>query len=181
VTQGQLSKGYKLIHINTNPEYVSLEGGTTFFNRVSAVKVFVDLSGIDYDLTLVKDFRLFDRAGNEIDYNNKKIPISISLEVAKVVKIIPLISGKPDNDFIEDLRETNPKEVYIKGPKEIVDSIDEIKTEIYNIDGIKENLSTKVKLQIPSNIKIIDNKTEVDMDIKLKIKSDKNNVGMGDM
>jgi YbbR domain-containing protein len=165
VTKGDLKPGYKIISTSITPEAISLSGGATFFDTVSSVKVYVDVTGVDYDISTVKECKIFDKYGKELMLNNRVFQVSLNIEVAKEVPVIPVISGKPDDNYSEVKRSSNPDKVFIKAPSEILDNIFDIRTETFVIDGIKENTKKKVKLLIPNGVSISNESQEVEVNV----------------
>lgn len=168
VQTGALREGYKLIQAQLTPDTISLQGGATFFSTVHAVKVFVDLNGLDHDFTTNKECRIFDKAGKEIIQANLRYPVTVSLEIAKELPLIPVISGKPEDGYVEITRQSNPEKVLLKGAPEVLDMLDNIRTETLYIDGIRESIQKKVNFVLPNGVKAIHGNTQSEVSIKVE-------------
>ena len=93
------------------------------------------------------------------DVNPSNVMVRIEKLVEKVVKVQPVIVGKPRRGyFVEDI-EINPSMVKIRGPSSEIRTIDEIYTQEIDINniGLTESFDVPLILKHFKNIEIIGN------------------------
>lgn len=61
--------------------------------------------------------------------------------------------------------EINPRKITIYGDQNLLDSIAEISTELLKLDGVSENITTNISLQIPEGLQCKVDETEVTLNI----------------
>jgi YbbR domain-containing protein len=154
VTRGQLKQGYRLLGVSSVPMSVSLDGGSSFLSSVDSVKVFVDIQGGDGDFTIPSYAKVFDKWQNEIPIPENSLPVSVKIEVAKEVEVIPFVTGRPARGHVEVLRRVNPPTILIQGDKNVLAEIDDIRTEKVDIDNGRETIRKIVDFAIPSGVTV---------------------------
>lgn len=168
IKQGQLKPGYQILKILTTPSSLSIDAERGILASVDSVKVMVDVQDLDKNITRTIPARLFDEFGNELPIPENSWPVSVKVEVAKNVQVIPVVSGRPAKGYAEILRQVLQRTVLVQGPTGVLDAITDVRTEILNIDGMKETLRERVNLIIPEGITVAYDISQVEVIIDIE-------------
>jgi YbbR domain-containing protein len=105
--------------------------------------------------------------------NPETVSVKIESQLKKIVNINPHIVGKPEKGFVIVSIKADPESVTLEGPRSMITTIDTIKTEPIDINGINSSLIYKANLNLSSpNIKKSVNKVDVNISVE-KISKEK--------
>ncbi|MCX7843740.1 MAG: CdaR family protein [Clostridia bacterium] len=161
VTTGKAKEGYKIIRMTANPEIVSLQGVDSLIKSVASIKTFVDVTGLDRDMTInKKECKVYNKSGEEIIQLSRNLTVEVKLEVAKEVSVVPVIVGKPAKNYIDGIRRVKPDKVLITGSPDILEKVTELKTEPVDIENINSSLDVSRLIILPEGVKLLNTSRE---------------------
>jgi YbbR domain-containing protein len=153
---GAAAEGFEAGEATVFPKEVMVEGPETFVNKVAKVAADVNVSD--------KSGKIADRAPlYPVDKRGKKVSgVKVEKKYAEIIlpmykiKEVPIsvtLKGEPKENAKVVRIETKPDRVLIKGPKELVEGISEIKTADINLDGFDKSITKKIQLLLPEGVK----------------------------
>jgi YbbR domain-containing protein len=77
-----------------------------------------------------------------------RVTITTEETVTKTVRVIPIITGKPERGYKIQTTAVVPKNIEIEGIQSEVGRIRNIKTESVDITGVKETFAQELKLDL---------------------------------
>lgn len=166
-TQGKLPAGYEIISKTARPNTVSIQDVDTVIASVGSVKAFVDVTGLDRNLEIRKECKVYDKKGVEMPGLSKKLNVDIKIEIGKRVPVIPITQGIPAENFLEGEYSVKPNSILVTGEPDIMDKVNEVKTVPISIDKADKTLNTQVLLQIPNGLKLVSSTREVSVEVKI--------------
>jgi YbbR domain-containing protein len=134
---------------------VTIKDFESIVKNISKVQVTVDVSNLDRDLTIEESCKFYNSTGQEYTAFKKNIPVNVKLEVAKEISVIPDVKGTPAKNFINTENKVSPNKILAIGPPEILNGINELKTEPVDIENKSSNVEFKCRLKVPDGIKIL--------------------------
>lgn len=168
---GTVAAGYVLEDVKPVFGYVRVTGSESAIENIKTVTAYADISGKTKSFTTNSDIEILDENGvdvENIEKNNKKADINITIYKSKAVTIEPIFSGKlAENQTLEDLK-VNPSEIVIKGPEEKIDNIVKITTNPIEYEKLKGSDKYPVTLNLPTGISVYDGNEEIVMNYDLK-------------
>lgn len=107
----------------------------------------------------------FDKDGHQVnvDISEKEVEAEVTFYIEKNV---PIKIDYDGSQYDAKNLTISPSEVTIKGTKDSIDHISEIKTQNIDDSNIKDFIGKKIKLLIPNSIEIKDSISEVDLNKK---------------
>jgi len=155
---GEFATNYYQYSMILKPNEVKVSGPESIVNTVNYIGGSIDVSEVTADLT--KDITLTAYDINDEIVNNVNLDINyvnVSLEVgqAKLVNLESTIEGEQNENFrITDVYLT-PDSITIKGPTNLINSIDQISVEPVVLLGNEiETFSVEKKVVVPSGVEI---------------------------
>lgn len=168
---GTIAPGYVLEDVKPVFGYVRVTGPESAVNNIKDVVTYADITGKTKSFTINSDIEILDENGIDVEniqINNKKADINLTVYKSKAVTIEPIYSGKlDDNQILEDV-EINPSEIVIKGPEEKIDNIVKITTNPIEYEKLKGNNKYNLTLNLPTGIFVHDSNEEIVMNYNLK-------------
>ncbi|HBC92370.1 MAG TPA: hypothetical protein DCZ10_05580 [Pelotomaculum sp.] len=150
--KGTPAQGYSALAPTYNPETVTVRGPSRVVNDIGQASAAVDIQNASSDVTLTVPVN----AGAS---NVTLIPASVQVVVpvvntlaSKNVPVSPQITGSAAAGFAVKRSAGDPASVQIFGPVEVIDSIDEIRTEPVDIQGADKNVTKEVGLVTPAGV-----------------------------
>ncbi len=165
ITTGTPKENYKIIGVSAVPETVSIEATDSVINSIGEVRAFVDISDISGDIVLKKECLVFSKDGEEAIELDKPIIVDIKVEVAKEIPIVPNVKGRPARNYSDGIHKVTPAKALIAGPTDVVNWIDNIKTEVIDIENINESTTKTVAIELPSGVRLVDTPKHVNVDV----------------
>lgn len=168
---GTIASGYVLEDVKPVFGYVRVTGPESAVANIKEVTTYADITGKTKSFTINSDIEILDENGVDVENiqtNNKKADINVTVYKSKAVTIEPIFSGKlGENQVLEDV-EINPSEVVIKGPEEKIDSIVKITTNPIEYENLKGSDKYAVTLNLPTGIFMHDGNEKIVMSYNLK-------------
>ena len=173
---GTLAQDYAAGNIGIEPEKVEINGPKSAVEKIGKAVVRLAFNGEDVDIDTELPIEYLGADGKEIS-SLDVILTRISSSVDKVKVHCPVLKTRkvdvkanfgfqtlPD-DFSY---KTEPSSVYIYSDSHDVSKITEITTEEISLDKLMDNRKVKVKLNIPDDVKIINDIFEVEISLENK-------------
>ncbi len=113
------------------------------------IRVVVDLSNIklgENSIPLTKSSVKLPRGVEILRIEPSSVKLYLDKKEQKVVPVKAVIVGKPQKGFIVNSVEVNPSSINIEGAKKELDKIRLIKTELIDIEGIKDDFTIQAKI-----------------------------------
>ena len=169
VLQGEPKKGYKIVNTSFEPKTINIDGLESTIRAISSVKVYIDVSNLDRDITNRKyECKVYDRNDKVMSQLSKNMMVEVSIEVGKEVPVSIVTKGKLDADYIEISRTVEPQKVLVGGNPTILSKIADIKTEPIDMSGIKSDYETSAALKVPDGLHLFDLQREAKVKISVE-------------
>lgn len=149
---------------------VEVSGPRTLINKVEYVGAVLSFNEDKREPEMVTDLRLaaYGRDGNPIDVTVDKSVVKVEVKFT-VEKTVPVKINFDADIANKEGIETNPEKVTLLGDNDTLKNIDSILTEKVTSKDLENIDNKKVKITVPSNVRIKNGATEV-MLIKSSIK-----------
>ena len=167
-TEGIPKEKYYIIGGSTVPNTITIRGIESMISSIASTVVTVDVNGLDQNLVVKKDCKLYDINGNEITELSGRYIVDVKVDVAKEVAVVPVIQGMVSSGYVEKERFVYPQSIMIKGAPEILTGINEIRTVPVSIEGYTSNLDVKVPLNLPEGVELYNFANEVRINISVE-------------
>ena len=175
-TKGKLKEDYASGEISVNPKQVTISGPESLVGKIDKAFAELSFSGEEVDIDKKLQVKYKGEDGKEILSNEailERVKASVSeVDIHCPVLKIRRVKIKANFGFEklpDDLKyEIEPNELYLYGDNSFETMINEISTEVIPLNKLIDNEKIKVKLSIPSGVKVIDNVTEAEISIEKK-------------
>ena len=152
---GSIPNEYISDDLFVSPEEILVRGPETIVNKVAYLYGELNISNANYDIKKEIPVKPVDNDGNIVNgisigknyvyvekkvYKTKKIPINLS------------VVGNVKEGFKFVNISYSPIELTIKGPKDVVDGIYDLKVEEININGLDSSFMLEKKLILPKGV-----------------------------
>lgn len=158
-----LKSGYEYINVKAEPESVQVSGVTSLVNELKFIRV--NLS--DYiDAGTVDDYKNGAFIGKYIKTNGEdatsQFPtekITVTIEVAKRVKLNFQVQGTPHEDYYLESSGLSADSVLLQGSASDLRGIESINLGILNVSGVTEHAENKVNVSdyLPDGVTVYGN------------------------
>jgi len=163
-TDGTLKKNYQISSTKVVPDSVFVDGSESIIKSIASVKAEVDINNLDRKLTIEKECKFYNDKGEDISSSvTGNVTVTIQIEVAKEVKVIPSVEGTPAKNYVYSDLQALPDKILVTGPADALASISEIKAKPVNINGMTSSSTIKSNLILPKDISTNDNNTDVNI------------------
>jgi len=152
---GDAAQGFEPADAVVSPSEVMVEGPESLVNTVTMVVADVSLNNRLEDIKDKLPLKAVNREGKEVngvEVKTKFVEVTMPMFKVKEVPIIVDLQGQPQDGFKITNTETSPGFVIIKGPRNVVDQVSEIKTKSINVDGLRETASQETTLILPDGL-----------------------------
>jgi len=166
-TSGKLPANYEIISKTAAPDTVSIQALDSVINAVGSVKAYVDVTGLNKTLEVKKECKVYDKKGVEMTELSKKFTVDIRIEVGKRIPIVPIISGNPEEDYVEGEYSVKPDNILITGDNNIMQKVNEIKTAPVSLDNMTKSFTTPALLQLPEGVRLVNSTREVNVTVEI--------------
>lgn len=140
-----------------NPEEVNILGAESVVNSVSKLIVTDNKEDVHEDIMGDYDIKAVDEKGTEVlgvTLSSKTARIEVKVSKGKAVKVkIPTTGQLPSGVKLKDI-ESSRKTVEILGPRELLDSINEVSTNPIDLSTITGNKDINLNLILPEGINV---------------------------
>ncbi|MBR5155663.1 MAG: hypothetical protein IKW62_04180 [Clostridia bacterium] len=170
VTTGNTANGYIAGSAVPSVKTVSLTGPATMIERIGSIGAEIDYDGRSAEINDTARLFFLDKEGKRIASSNEIYSlVEKSVEETEVkctvykLKTVPVKVDARALDGISNYKiSAQPSNVTIYAENAVLEKIEEIKTEIINLDGMAED-TQEVKLVIPEGVSFRDGITKVNV------------------
>lgn len=163
-----LKPDYKVLDIRISQDSLMLEGEEADIDSVAVIRGQLDIKDLDKDTTKRVDLKVYSKSDKVITSLSKNLSVDVTVRVAKVVPLNLVVTGVPNENYVEISRSVSPSEVQITGAPEILNSISSLNTEPISIDNIKQDLNTTGIIKLPEGVKLANQPKEVAVNIDVE-------------
>lgn len=145
-----------------NPTEIMVKGAESLIRTIKSAIVQVDISSSNSEVNQKLPVQIFDSQGNPVDdisINPEQVDIVIPIENTKRVMVETDYDINTAAGYVLTDISIQPKEIYIAGKKEILNTISTIKTEKVELKEAKTFVEKEVSLLLPEGIELA-NKSE---------------------
>ena len=172
-TIGNLPDGYALGEVRVRPNLIKVSGAQSQIERISEVRVEVDVSNVTEGFTKRVQPKAYDANGKLMDstrmtFSSEDVRVSVYVNETKSVPVQLSTKGKPADGYHLLSAEYEPKEILVTGTTEALENFSVLPISV-NIDGLSMDRETEVVLAdyLPKGITVVGDVTTVN--IKLTI------------
>ena len=167
VTSGAPSPGYAADKSEASPVMIEVTGAESTIKEITDVKVLVDISSAEEDVTKTVTPKAYNEKGIEIDssklsFSYDKVSVKVTILPTKTIPIVLSMTGQPEHgyQFLEAAYE--PKEIEIKGESEKLNAISSltIPVDISNLQSDKEDTIDIQEYLEPFDVSVVDQDVE---------------------
>jgi YbbR domain-containing protein len=160
VDLGAVPDGLNLSPAQTDPSTVTVSGGSSRVDQVSAVvaRVSIDASALNVDR--VFDLVPVDAAGNqvsniELDPERARVRIAVARELAnRSLPVVPQVVGQPAPGYRIASVTVEPLVVTVSGEESIVTQLQNAATEQIDVSGRTDDLEATVRIALPAGASV---------------------------
>ena len=176
VRKGTIDDGHTVDDIVANPDVIKLSGPKSAISKVATCSITVDLTGINEDVKGLYKIKLYDDRGVEITDNSitKNIEysdVTCSISAVKNVTVRPILNSTTNSNGDEVHATCEPARITVKGKTVILDSTDELLTEMINVSNVFESKEIKCKVLLKDGLSFADENITY-VTVKLDVKKD---------
>ncbi|HHX17577.1 MAG TPA: hypothetical protein GX727_01805 [Clostridium sp.] len=168
VIEGKPKENYKIIEVSSTPETIFIEATDSVVNSIGEVRAYVDVSNITSELVVQKECVVYDINGEILNDAELVFNVNVKIEMAKEVPIVPVVKGKPAKNFIDGAHRVSPNKALITGPSDVIEWIDNVKTEEIDIENANQSVTKMVELNIPEGVRLVETPENVDVDVVIE-------------
>lgn len=150
-------QGYFASVATIDPKEVKVTGAESVVTRVSSLVVSDNKEDVFENVVGSYDIKPLDEDGNEVLgvlLSEKSANVEIKVSKGKSVKVNVVTTGQLPNGLKLKSIESNKKFVEILGPKEILDTINEVNSTPLNLSSINESKDVSLGIVIPEGLKL---------------------------
>lgn len=156
----------------TTSEKVRVEGPSQSVNKIKSCVATANVQDITDDTDVNIPVRAIDKNGNvlsDVECKPSMIKASVKIGKTKRVKIkTPKTTGSVGDGYKVAKMTVSPKTVLLGGKESDLDSIDSVRPESIDLNGIKSGTVIQKKLNLPSGVTDMDGNTNVTVTIKVE-------------
>jgi len=166
-TVGKAKENYRVVGISITPQTISIEATNSVISSIGKVMAVADITGIKSDTSMKLMCKVYDKEGNEMPEFSDKYSVEARIEVAKEVSVIPVVKGKPAKDYVDGVHKVSPDKVLISGPSNLLDSIDNLKTESIDIEDLDASVTKTANIVLPSGVNLVNSQKAVSVSVEI--------------
>lgn len=164
--EGEPQDGYTVGSVDVNPSSITITGPASVVGQIKAVKIVIDVTGINEDITGVAEPLFVDSIGRTIDLdesgvkvNHSTVNYTVNTLIGKTVPVQYNVSGTTADGYSFAGISASIDHVAIRGSKAALAEINSIVVPAseLNLKGTNSNLTFRIDLSeyIPDNLEIV--------------------------
>jgi YbbR domain-containing protein len=162
VDMGEVPDGLRTGDPVLSDDEVEIRGPGSVVGQVDRAIAFVAIpaSGINFNEPVVVqpvDVRGQPVGIGQVDVDPETVSVQIDVEPVETTATVivrPNIEGTPAPGFALDALSVDPSAVILRGVPEVLAEITELATEVISIDGVSEDQTFEVELQLPDDVRL---------------------------
>ncbi|WP_168198354.1 CdaR family protein [Crassaminicella thermophila] len=154
---GMSAEGFEPDKASISPSEVIVEGPESLVNTVTMVIADVNVADKEADVIQRIPVKAVNREGKEVngvEVKNKYVDVKLPILRIKEVPIVISYEGKVKEGFKITSKILSQDKVIVKGRKEIIEGITEIKAKPVNINQLDKSIKKEIDLVLPDGISI---------------------------
>lgn len=175
VNVGAMPENYILEMTKPSPEKISIKGARSKLDSIEKVVANLNLENLKTNTVTTEEVKPLDANGNIVTGLNFVDFVSVNAEITKQkeVSIVPIIVGEIGENFKINSNNLSRSVVLVKGPESIIDKLQTVSTQEIDVTNINSSREVPVKLDLPADIKLVNEETTVLMDFVISEKVSK--------
>lgn len=176
-TIGTLPEGYALGEIRVRPNLIKVSGARSQIERISEVRVEVDVSNVTEGFTKRLEPKVYDANGKLMDstrmtFSSEEVRVSVYVNETKTVPVQLTTKGKPADGYHLISAEYEPKQIVVTGTERDLANFSALPISV-DIDGLTMDKETEIVLAdyLPKGISVVGDVATVN--VKLTISKQK--------
>lgn len=156
---GEDNKDIKHEVKSIKPNTVTLSGPEKLISKIDSVKVSVDVTNVQREISVIKKFKIFTKTNIDLT-NDKRIvkdaqsaQIEVDYNRFKTVPVMLKVEGTPAKGYKISNENVEPDSIIIFGHTSQVEKVNEIFTKKINISGLKQGVEKDLEPIIPVGVK----------------------------
>lgn len=180
VTSGETKTGYAVSSTGTNPGIVKLEGPESAVEKITEVRVLVDVEAKRASFETQAEIRIYDAYGEEI--KNDKITMDISSTNVKVeiyptkqVGIEVSLRGTPGDGYGVESVVYQPQVIELVGPEDALSKVEKVEIHDISVSGMTEAYQVEADIRdyLPDGVSVVGIPPEITVNMTIEKLSDK--------
>jgi YbbR domain-containing protein len=165
VPEGVPAEGFRIGTIQIDPQKIKIRAALGLFQRISSgVDAKINLNGVKDSFE--GDAYLVLPEGTQSTTDRVKVSVTIEqAEETKNVGVRVKTTGNPQDGYFVRGITTDPITVEISGVRDIVDSVNEINTSVFDIQGLNSAKDAGLQLQFPDGVTSAQKNVQAHVDI----------------
>ncbi len=166
--EGEPQDGYTVGSVDVNPSSVTVSGPASLVGQIKAVKIVIDVTGINGDITGVTEPLFVDSIGRTLDIaedglqtNHSTVSYRVNTLIGKTVPVQYNVSGKTADGYSFAGVTADINQVAIRGSKAALAEINSIVVPAseLNLKGTNSNKTVEIDLSayVPDGLEIVGN------------------------
>lgn len=150
-------QGYFVSEANINPSEVKVIGAESAVSRVSRLVVTDNKEDVSEDIVGNYEIKALDDGGSEVTdvfLSEKTANVEVKVSKGKSVKVNIVTIGQLPNGMKLKSVDSSRKTIELLGPKDILDSINEVNTTPLDLSTISENKDVSLGIVVPEGLTI---------------------------
>ncbi len=180
VTNGAAKEGYAVGGVASDPNIIKVEGPKSAVEKITEVRVTVDVEGKKESFSTESEISLYDAYGEEI--TNEKISINVQTAKADIsiykTKTVPVnveLRGTAGEGYGVESVVYQPQNVEIVGPEDVLADMDGIEIDDISVSGMTENFQSEVDIRdyLPEGVSVVNLAPEFGVNVSISKLSEK--------
>ena len=172
-TVGTPPEGFALGDVIVRPNLIKVSGAQSLVERISEVRVEVDVSNMTEDFKKRVEPKAYDANGKLMDdtrltFSSTEVRVSVGINETKEVPVNITTTGEPHTGYHLISVEYEPKQLQITGKEGIISKITEIPI-IIDISGRSTDLETELLLTdyLPDGVNVVGEVNSVNLKLTI--------------
>lgn len=171
LNKAEVIEGYSIGDPIVNPINVEVTAAESVISQVAFAKGFIDLQGATRTIEKSVPVKVYDQQGHELILDINPAVVDVKVPIIMPNKEVPLkvtrIGELPEGLSIRSIT-TDPKDVTIYGPVNVIDAISFIEGIEVDLSTITENITLQVEVPVPEGVEKI-SPSEVNVVIEVDV------------
>lgn len=155
LNNAEVQEGYTIGTPIVNPVNIEITAAESIISHVASAKGIVDIKDVKETVDISTPIKIYDQQGNELEIDVNPTVVDVKIPVTSPNKEIPLkikrLGELPDGLSIRTIF-TDPKDVTVYGPKEVIAEISLIEGIEIDLTKITENTILEVAVPLPEGV-----------------------------
>ncbi len=171
INEDEFPEGYQIESSRTEPQQVTITSSKEVINQIAIVKAFVDVAGVKESIDSREvPVKVYDARGNELNTRIEPSSVNVSVTISNPNKTVPVsvaTAGElPDGYSLASIS-ANMDKVKVFGTSDVLQNIEEVKTEKIDLTDLNTSGTIDTKLALPDGASVSgDGSVEVTVELE---------------